>query len=494
LSVSQRGGRLRQVPRAFWLGAGLFVVAVVIFAAWVWRPTFWVDEYLTQSAISQPWPDLIQRIVTIDPGPGPYYLAMKIWSAVSAAPGWMRLPSVFATAGAVVLFALLVRRMTDTRTAAFAAAVLLIMPNVSRFAQENRPYAFALLFSVLAVTLWHISLTRDGSGTVRSRRWSVGFGLAVAGMGLAHLYTLTLLPALAIAAFAGPAEDRRRRLLRTIIPAGAGVLVITPHIWLNLAHPTGSPNDPPLAVGSLVNVVGEMMPSEMTAAVCVLALVGFAAAIRDPRLRPALILAVVWVVVPTVLLLAAKVAVDLPVIRVRYVLFLMPGVALLVALGLRHLARLSTALAVILVVALALVGLPQQIDIRQVDGHHTDEALAPLLRSARALDIPVVTANSQAVRLVNAATYPEALLHTGPRQRSAPYVAVVERTAYADNVKPDFAYYQLRRWRPVVYCPLPQSVVMIVESTRLPARPSAAADLADRLEQATDGRVPCSAV
>ncbi|HSU37439.1 MAG TPA: glycosyltransferase family 39 protein [Propionibacteriaceae bacterium] len=492
--MSQRDGRLRQVPRAVWLAAGLFVLAVVIFAAWVWRPTFWVDEYLTQSAISRPWPDLIQRIMTIDPGPGPYYLAMKIWATVSAAPGWMRLPSVMATAGAVVLFSVLVRRMTDTWTAAFAAAVLLIMPNVSRFAQENRPYAFALLFSVLAVTLWQISLTRDGSGGVRSQWWSAGFGLAVAGMGLAHLYTLTLLPALAITALAGPAEDRRRRLLRTIIPAGVGVLAITPHIWLNLAHPTGSPNDPPLAVGSLVNVVGEMMPSEMTAALCVLALVGFAAAIRDPRFRPALILAVAWVVVPTVLLLAAKVAVDLPVIRVRYVLFLMPGVALLVALGLRHLARLSTALAVILVLALALVGLPQQVDIRQIDGHHTDEALAPLLRSARALNIPVVTANAQAVRLVNAATYPEALLHTGPRPRSAPYVAVVERTAYADNVKADFAYYQLRRWRPVVYCPLPQSVVLFVESTRLPARPAAAADLADRLEQATDGRVPCSAV
>ena len=97
-----------------WLVAGLFGVAVVIFAAWVWRPAFWVDEYLTQAAISQPWPDLVQRIVTIDPGPGPYYLAMNIWSAVSTAPGWMRLPSVLAAAGAVVLFAVLVRRMTDT--------------------------------------------------------------------------------------------------------------------------------------------------------------------------------------------------------------------------------------------------------------------------------------------------------------------------------------------------------------------------------------------
>ena len=227
----------------------------------------------------------MQRIVTTDPGPGPYYLAMKIWSAVSTTPGWMRLPSVFAAAGAVVLFAVLVRRLTDTRTAALAAAVLLVLPNVSRYAQEHRPYAFALLFTVLTVTLWHISVTRDRTGGARSRWWSAGFAVAAAGMGLAHLYTLTLLPALAVAAVAGPAEDRRRRLLRTVIPALAAVLAISPHIWLNLAHPTGSPTDPPLSPGSLLNVIGQMMPSELTAALGVLALVGFAVGMR--RAAPA---------------------------------------------------------------------------------------------------------------------------------------------------------------------------------------------------------------
>jgi len=191
-------GRLRQARRPAWLVAALFVVAVGVFASGVSRPVFWVDEYLTQLAIARPWSDLVQQIVTSDPGPGPYYLGMKIWSAVSSAPGWMRLPSVFAAAGAVVVFAVLVRRLTDTMTAALAAAVLLVLPNVSRYAQEHRPYAFALLFSVLAVTMWHISVTRDRSGGARSRWWSAGFAVAAAGMGLAHVYTLALLPALAM--------------------------------------------------------------------------------------------------------------------------------------------------------------------------------------------------------------------------------------------------------------------------------------------------------
>jgi hypothetical protein len=215
---------------------------------------------------------------------------------------------------------------------------------------------------------------------------------------------------------------------------------------------------------------------------------------RRAHLRPTLTLAMVWVAVPAVLLLAAKVTADLPVTRVRYLLFVMPGVALLVALGLRHLARLSPAITVLLLVALAMIGLPRQVDLRQVDGHHTDQALAPLLRSARALDIPAVTANPQAVRLVNAATYPEVLLTTGAQRSGARSVAVVERTDFSGSVDAEFPYYRSSRWRPIVRCPLPQSVVLIVERTGLPPRPSAASDLAARLEQATAGRVLCRAV
>ena len=97
-----------------------------------------------------------------------------------------------------------------------------------------------------------------------------------------------------------------------MIPAAASVLAISPHIWLNLAHPTGSPTDPPLSPGSLVYVVGQMMPSEVAASLAVLALVGFAVGMRRARLRPALTLAVVWVLVPVIMLLVAKVTVDLP--------------------------------------------------------------------------------------------------------------------------------------------------------------------------------------
>ncbi len=482
------------LARFVWLVVAVFVLAVGVFAAGVDRPAFWVDEYLTQVAIAQSWPDLLSRIASTDPGPGPYYVMMKMWSTAATTPGWMRLPSVLAAAAAVVVLAVLVRRLTDTTTAALAAAVLLVLPNVSRYAQENRPYAFALLFTVLSVTVWHLSLERNRSGRLRSRWWSVGFVAAVAGMGLAHLYTLSVLPALAIAAVAGPTLERRRRLLRTMIPAVVGILIISPHIWLNLAHPTGSPTDPPLSSSSVANVIGAAMPTSLAAALGVLTLLGLAVGLRRARLRPALILASVWVLVPLVILVLGKVAVDLPVTRVRYLLFVMPGLALLVALGLRHLTRLSPLVSVVLVAIIALIGIPLQVEIRQVDGHHTDQALDPLLRSVHGLTIPIVTAHTQAVRLVNAATYPDVLLATSTPGSDVRYVAVVERTAYQHTVRDEFPYHRADRWRPLVRCRLPQSILLVVENAGLSARPAEAKALADRLNGATAGRVPCTPI
>ena len=95
--------------------------------------------------------------------------------------------------------------------------------------------------------------------------------------------------------------------------------------------------------------------------------------------------------------------------------------------------------------------------------------------------------------MVNAATYPEVLLTKVARNRAAPYVAVVERIDVPDSVDADFPYYRSSRWRRIVYCPLPQSIVLVVERTRLAAPPSAASNLAAHLGQATAGRVTCTA-
>ncbi len=468
----------------------VFGGSFLVFAAFAWRPVFWVDEYLTQAAISRPWAGLLHHIATADPAPGPYYLVMKIWSTVSVDPFWMRLPSILAMACAVVVLTRLVHRIAGPGTACLTAAVLLVMPNVSRFAQENRPYAFAVLGTVAAVALWHRSV--DGARP----RASVGYAAAVAGMGLAHLYTLTLIPALVVAAVARPAGQRAAAFWRTVVPAAVAVLVISPHIYLNLANPTGSPTDPPLSISSVAGLVSASLPNGLAAGLAVPAVLGLLVSLRRPAMRPLAILALAWTVIPSVLLLSAKLAVDLPLTRPRYVVFLMPGLAVLVALGLRRLAGLHRALAVTVLTALAILGLPRQIDIRSIDGHNRDQALAPLLREANQLGIPIVPANNSAVRLINAATYPQTLLSGPVDPATAEYVTVVERTRFANTVPRDFPYYQADGpWRPILRCRVSEALVLLFENKNLPTRtPDPSAEFGTRFEQSTNGRVKCRAV
>ena len=474
-----------------WFLPALFGVALVVYGAFAWRPVFWVDEYLTQTAIARPWGDLFNWITTRDPALGPYYIVMKIWSAVSVSPFWMRMPSVVAMASAVVVVTGLVRRLADMRVAYLTAGVLLLMPNISRFAQENRSYAFAVLGTAAAAALWQRSLEKD-----RSSWWLAGYGAAVAGMGLAHLYTLTLIPALVIAALARPVGQRKSAFWQTVIPAAIAVAVISPHIYLNLAHPTGSPTEGPLTVSSLVHLVRAIMPYGLAAALVAIAILGIIASGRELVYRPLLVLALAWTVIPPLLLLAAKIAVDLPVTRSRYLLFVMPGLAMLVALGLRRIAVISAPLAVAVLVVMAFLGLPRQIDIRSIDGHNGDQAVAPLLRAAAQNGMPIVVANKSAVRLVNAATYPQNLLGAPVDPATTKYVAVVERTRFAHTVPDDFPYYQANGlWRQILKCRVSQALVLIFENESLPTGSlGTPVEAGKRLSDPTEGAVTCKVV
>ena len=474
-----------------WFLPALFAVALVIYGAFAWRPVFWVDEYLTQAAIARPWRDLFGWITTKDPALGPYYVIMKIWSSVSMSPFWVRLPSVVAMASTVVVVAALVRRLAGMKVAYLTAGVLLLMPNISRYAQENRPYAFAILCTVSAAALWQLCLDKD-----RSPWRPVAYGAAVAGMGLAHLYTLTLVPALAVATLARPAGQRRSAFWRTVLPAAIAVAVILPHIYLNLAHPTGSPTDGPLTVSSLVDLIRVMMPYELAAALGAISILGIIASARQLVYRPLLVLALAWTVIPPLLLLSAKIAVDLPVARSRYMLFVMPGLAMLVALGLRRISVVSTPLAITVLAMMTFLGLPRQIDIRSIDGHNRDQALAPLLRAAAQNEMPIVAANRPAIRLVNAATYPQNLLSGPVDPATKKYVVVVERTRFSHSVPDDFLFYHANGlWRQILKCRVSQALVLVFENESLPTGSlGSPTEVGKRLSDPTKGAVKCKPV
>jgi hypothetical protein len=238
------------------------------------------------------------------------------------------------------------------------------------------------------------------------------------------------------------------------------------------------------------------MPYGLVVCLAATAILGFLVSLRQPAIRPLAIVALAWAVIPPVLLLSAKLAIDLPVTRPRYLVFLMPGLAVLAALGFRRLAGLYRPLAIAVLTAMAIFGLPRQIDIRSVDGHNRDQALAPLLRTADQLGIPILPANRSAVRLVNAATYPQTLLGGPIDPATSPYVTVVERTTFASTVPRDFPYYQADGpWRQILRCRISEALVLVFENANLPTHTlGPPTELGTRLTDSTDGRVTCRAV
>src|SRR4051812_536809 len=308
-------------------------VALAIFAIGYWIPRYRFDEYLV--AVVRPslsWGELARLIVSADPAPGPWYLLTKPWAAISSDPAWMRIPSLISMAIAVAPLVAFMRRATDTRTALFAGVVALALPGTSRWAQDNRMYAAATAFLVLALLFWWISVT-DGR-----RRWSVLYGAAVVGMALMHLYTLAWVPVLVVAAPFVPGP-RRATLLRTLIPLAVALVIVTPHILLNLLHPTGAPANPPASIRSLVDMIAPNVGKVLGPLVAVLGVAGVLAAWRRPQARIVVVLGVAWLTLPLAMFIAARAVLHLPTLVDRYYGFALPGACILAALGLDAVAR-----------------------------------------------------------------------------------------------------------------------------------------------------------
>src|SRR6266545_4890425 len=108
----------RRVVRFSW--AWPAVLVLVLSGYQLTRPALWADELATWGAVRLGW------------GPA------------------LRLPSVLAMAAAAGLLSILGARVAGRPAGLLAGLAFAVVPTTSRYAQEARPYAFAILFAVLA--------------------------------------------------------------------------------------------------------------------------------------------------------------------------------------------------------------------------------------------------------------------------------------------------------------------------------------------------------
>ena len=323
------------------------VVALATLALLVWglvRPALWLDESASVVATQRSWPALWSMLGGSDAPLVPYYALLKVTtSAVTlVAPGTaaapevlFRWPSVAVTVLAAWALTLWLARRCPPPLALCTAGLLLALEPLSRYGQEARPYAFVLAAAVAGTILWS-RLIRDGR-----RRWVLLYALAVAAIAAAHVLAASLVCAhLVAAAVTAGRENRRAAVLRTAGAAVLGLLVVSPLVLAAALNGQGTRPRLPMTPAQLPGAVGQAIGQNSTLALLVaagLAVAGgaivYAARTRSHTYRFIARLAVAWAVVPLVVLLPVML-VRPNLLKFRYVLFVLPGWAILGGLAL----------------------------------------------------------------------------------------------------------------------------------------------------------------
>ncbi|TKJ28382.1 glycosyltransferase family 39 protein [Blastococcus sp. CCUG 61487] len=315
----------------------------------------WFDELFTAEVARLPLGRIVEAITTgeatasylagVPPAyNAPYYLVVHGWMSLPGLGGdtSLRVLSLLATAGGVALVTRALTRLAGRVTGALAGTVLAVNPLLLEHSVEARSYGLAMLATgatVLGLARW---LQEPPRGLVL-------FGVAGAGMGLAHWYAVTVLAAFVVVALV----LRGRRALPVVAVGAAASLPAVGFVALAVLNGTGSRNAEHLrdTGGRLSGYAVEAWAAgsfPLLALTVGLAVLGAARGVGEARA-----VAAGWALVPLVLLTAAELL--RPVYHPRYLLAGLLGVGVLAALGAMSAPRAARAPVAALLVAFSLL-------------------------------------------------------------------------------------------------------------------------------------------
>jgi mannosyltransferase len=356
-SVTQSRAR----ARVTWLVSRVWfwppLLTTLFGVAKIGKPELWRDELRSWSAASRSADQLFHLLGNTDAAVALYYLVLHYWISIFGDSATsMRLVSTFAMAGAAACVSLIGLRLFDKRTAIIAGLLFAVIPAISRFAQEVRPYAITMLVAALSTLL----LLR----AVEKRTWPrfLIYGVSIAVLALTQIVAMPILLAHGVGILLWRKDRRDYRLL--VLWGGAvavGLLLAAPVVLASsaqYAHQVGSL--PEATVGELSKLPGRLFASGAVAG-AIIALGVFA---WTAKWRPAAFTAA-WGVLP---ILAIWLASNLgqSYWMSRYMLFTLPAFALLAAAAI---ATLRTRVAILAVVVIAMLGVADQRALRWEGAH-----------------------------------------------------------------------------------------------------------------------------
>jgi arylsulfatase A-like enzyme len=324
-------------------------VALAVCLAGIGHQVLWQDELATFTASTRSLDELVQLAKERDGVLAAYYALIHLWTEVfGASPVALRVPSALAMAAAAGVTALLGARLFNPRAGLLAGLLLAVVPAVSEFGQEARPYALTVLLAAVSTLLLLRALERP-----RASQWGL-YALSLAALGAAQLTAMVLIGAHAFAVAAEWRSSRDRHLTGWLVACGVAAVALVPLIYVGSRQTeqvAGVPETTWQAIGAL--------PGQLFAAPVVAGAVIGLGLLGAFRQRRASLLCVALAIVPVVLLLL--VSLELPVLRSRYLLFTLLGWVLL---GGATLSRYGKPEATAALLGISALGLPAQLEAR----------------------------------------------------------------------------------------------------------------------------------
>lgn len=334
-------GLADRIARLAWCWPALLALILGLYQ--MGRPELWRDELASWSFASRPVPSLIASARHTGATQLAYYLLLHGWiAAFGDSADAMRTLSALAMAAAAACVALVGRRLAGARAGLTAGLVFALLPSVSRFAQEIRFYALAVLVATLATLLLLRALDRP-SGP----RWAA-YAACLALLGYVEVVALSVVAGHIAGAVLRSWHDHDRRQLRFLPAVAAGLAACLPLVMAGAAQARdqiGWIARPGLDLTDFSFFGRNLFYStSVAAALIVLAVLAWAVAWREAAFMTVLAVgpvAVVW------LASQGSYSYFFP----RYLLFTVGAWAILAGIGLSRL-DVRTAAAAVLVVAI----------------------------------------------------------------------------------------------------------------------------------------------
>ncbi|WP_223690199.1 glycosyltransferase family 39 protein [Leifsonia poae] len=337
---------LRDALSERWLvAAALGILATAISAAGSWIPSLWGDEVASLLSAERPLPSLFQMLGHVDAVHGTYYLGLHVWiHFFGISPFALRFPSAIAVGLATMATVALAWRLTDRRLAVIAGVVCVMLPRVTYMGEEARSYAFSAAFAAW-LTLVLIEILRRE----RPRRiWWAAYGALLAVGTYVFLYLVLFVVVHLVILLVSRAN--RALFARWAITVGLAAVACAPlgiAAFLERGQISYLSNTDQL---SFTTLFSSLWFGAWPFAIAAWALIAVAVVSEwrwrkrsvtpgDRRVPSLVVVAGLWLVLPSGILIAAHAAT--PDFTARYVSFCAPAAALLIAVGLQRTARLA---------------------------------------------------------------------------------------------------------------------------------------------------------